>query len=292
MQMRLILGYPPRVGAGRSVVLATMMLALALFVALTSDGQAQSVEPITFPSGHEGLKLEGYLLKPSQAGRRPAVVALHGCGGPLSRRGGLSKRHLDWGQRLARNGFVVLFPDSFGSRGYRSLCRVRPRPVKQRDRVDDTFAAARWLAAQPYVDSKRIALLGWSNGGITTLRVVTQSEARLFRRAFAFYPGCRGALRRARRDVHSRPVVPLTIHIGAADDWTPPVLCVALTKIWKSKIHLYPGAYHSFDTPGSRVRVRQGMAFTPNGTGVVHVGTNPKARTEAIRRVMDTLRQM
>jgi dienelactone hydrolase len=267
-------------------------LVLATGVATSGTGHAQSVEEIIFPSGRTGFELEGYLLRSSQPGRRPAVVALHGCGGPLSRRGDLSKRHLDWGRRLARNGFVVLFPDSFGSRGYRSLCRVRPRPITQRDRIADTFATARWLAAQPYVDKKRIALLGWSNGGITILRAVTHDDARLFRQAVAFYPGCRGALRRARERANYRPVIGLTIHMGAADDWTPPDLCVALTKIWKSKIHLYPGAYHSFDTPNSRVRVRRGMAFTPNGTGVVHVGTNPKARAEAIRRVMDALRGM
>jgi len=271
---------------------AVVCLAGIIAIALVGKADAQQIERIHFPSMSDRLRLHGYLLRPSETGQRPAVVALHGCGGPLSRSGGLTSRHRDWGERLARRGFVVLFPDSFGSRGYRSLCRVRPRPVKQSDRVGDTVAAARWLAAQPFIDKKRIALLGWSNGAITTLRVVTRTDARVFRQAFAFYPGCRGALRRARRDPRYQPVIPLTIHMGAADDWTPPELCVALTKIWQTSIHLYPGAYHSFDTPNSRVRVRRGMAFTPTGTGVVHVGTHPKSRLQAIDRVMKALVRM
>lgn len=265
---------------------AGLMAMMAM--AVGAAAQDSLVKRVTFPAEDGRERLTTYALWPDAPGRRPAVIAMHGCGGPLARYGGLSARHLDWGLRLRSAGFVVLFPDSFGSRGFRSLCRVRPRPVLQRHRVSDAFAARAWLAAQPDVDPKRIALLGWSNGGGTVLRTAIADRQRLFRLAISFYPGCRALLWRPDR----RPKIPVTILIGGADDWTLPGYCIDLSKAWGTSIKVYPGAYHSFDTPGSRVRVRRGMAFTPDGSGNVHVGTDPRARAEAIRDVMRILRAL
>ena len=157
--------------------------------------------------------------------------------------------------------------------------------MKQRHRVADAFAVRAWLASRSDVDARRISLLGWSNGGGTVLRVAIADKGRLFRRALSFYPGCRALLRRADR----RPQIPVTILIGGADDWTPPAPCIAVSKIWDTPILVYPGAYHSFDTPRSRVRVRRGMAYSADGSGNVHVGTHPKARAQAIKDVMRIL---
>ena len=80
----------------------------------------------------------------SQVGRGIAVVALHGCEGPLPRRDG------SWAAALARDGFTVLLPDSFGSRGLGSQCRVQHRTVKPSGkRRQDAIAAAEWLQQQP-----------------------------------------------------------------------------------------------------------------------------------------------
>src|SRR5256885_466770 len=84
---------------------------------------------------------------------------------------------------------------------------------------------------------ERIAIVGWSHGGSTTLATVNARDREVaafrdkagappfFRAAVAFYPGC-GLSMRAGEQWH--PAVPTRIHIGALDDWTPAKSCVEL----------------------------------------------------------------
>ena len=73
--------------------------------------------------------------------------------------------------------------------------------------------------------------------------------------------------------------------MGEADDWTPAAPCHALADRLPGKLTLvtYPGAYHDFDAPNTKVRARAGLA-TPVG-GNAHTGTDPAAREDALRRV-------
>jgi len=258
-------------------------------IVLASSGPGQAADPLTevrFPTRHEdGIVIGGHLGRPEGDGRRPAVVALHGCGGLFTPRGGrISSRHTDWAERLVAAGYVVLLPDSFGSRGLGAQCTTREREMRPRDRVGDAVGAADWLAVQPFVDPARIALLGWSNGGSTVLWAVSgqvRPAGSDWRVAIAFYPGCRLPAGSERW----KPRLPLHILIGAIDDWTPPEPCRELTDRGPVELIEYPGAYHAFDTPNSPVRERRGLAFTGSGTGVAHVGTNPEARAAAIKDV-------
>ena len=85
-------------------------------------------------------------------------------------------------------------PDSFTTRGIDNTCSGEPAP-----RVEDAYGALAYLAGQPFVDAGRIALLGFSAGGIATLSVVAERDFALFegeaehrfRAAIAFYPYCR-----------------------------------------------------------------------------------------------------
>ncbi len=213
----------------------------------------------------------------------------HGCGGLFDRSGDrLNGRHRDWSDRLLAAGYVVFFPDSFGSRGLTSICTDAERSITPRDRVADVRGAFVWLASQPYIDFQRIALLGWSNGGSTVLRSMAP-DARPpgnadFRTAIAFYPGCRLLLKEP-----WKARVPLSILIGDADDWTPPEPCKMLSQRWGNRFISYPGAYHSFDAPKTPIRIRKGVTYSANGSGEVHVGTNEQARAAAIATVMQTL---
>jgi dienelactone hydrolase len=244
-------------------------------------------ETVRLPS--RDATLTAALFRPDGAGPFPAVVALHGCGG-LGREG-LDPRYRDWAKTLTGRGFVVLFPDSFGSRGLGSQCRVRSRSVTpERERTADADAARRWLQAQPYVRPDRVSLLGWSNGGSSVLWAVRPQghpdrSSPDFRSAVALYPGCARLVPRA-----WSARVPTLVLIGGADDWTPASACEQMVagargRSARTAIAVYPGAYHDFDAADRPLHVHTGIAFSADGSGRVHSGTDPAARADAFQRV-------
>lgn len=265
---------------------------MAAVTAMIVGGPAHAVEAeqVSIPGPERGppiIKAEWY--RPAgTAGPIPAVIALHGCGGATRSDGRPLFRTRDWTERWLAAGYAVLWPDSFGSRGLGPQCTNSKRTVFPRQRAQDAQAAARWLASQPGIDARRIALVGWSNGGSTVLYAVQgggPAPTPDFRTAIAFYPGCRTPMERAQKEGHEWATrIPLNILIGAADDWTPAGPCRDLSRAANVRYVEYEGAYHGFDGD-SPIRVRRGLAFTANGTGIAHQGADPKARAASIAEV-------
>jgi dienelactone hydrolase len=266
-----------------------MRVWLVLLFGLFTLNAAAASETVEFPSG-EGT-IRGELFKPAGNGPFPVIVALHGCAGLSTRSGQMRRIYRDWGERLSTTGYAVLFPDSFGSRHLGSQCTTRSRQVRpRRERTRDAFAARRWLQEQSWTKADRVYLMGWSNGGSTTLWTVrrpVQLDDRYpdFRAAVALYPGCRQPW-----NAGWSARVPTLVLIGAADDWTPPDACEGMIadargRSARVEIKLYPGAYHGFDQPSMPIRERRGLAYTANGSGHAHIGTNEAARADAIQRV-------
>jgi dienelactone hydrolase len=255
---------------------------LALLAFLQTTGV--HVEPVSVPGPHD-VALDAALVLPSDAPKSPAIVALHGCGGPFPERDG------QWAVLLAKAGHTVLLPDSFGSRGLGSQCgttdrSVTPSGLRRLDAID----AAKWLASRPDTPAGGIVLLGWSNGGGTVLytaRTAADLPSGLFRRFIAFYPGCKSIA----ADSGWHPSAHVTIFQGEADDWTPAAPCHELASEHPKDVTLiaYPGAYHDFDAPNRPVVVR-GNSATAVG-GQAHVGTNEPAREDALSRVPALLEQ-
>jgi dienelactone hydrolase len=271
---------------------SAIVRALAVTLALLALTRAAAAAPelVEIPEG--SLRLKSYLYRPAGDGPFPAVVALHGCAGLAGRSGPVAGRYRDWGERLAAAGFVVLFPDSFGSRGLHSQCSVRERSVRTaRERVSDAIAARRWLQSQQWVVANRVSLLGWQNGGGAALWTVRR-RARIgaedgpdFRSAVVLYPGCRML-----RATEWSARVPTLVLVGAADDWGPASACQQMVasargRSAQTQIVVYPGAYAEFDHPNKPVSQVSGLAFSADGSGRAHLGTNPAARADAIRRV-------
>lgn len=253
-------------------------LMIAFFAVAAAISHAQAEEWVSFP-GRGGVSLRAMMMKPEGAGPFPAIIAMHGCAG-LGNSRGVNPRHTDWGIRLRDAGFLVIFPESFSSRGLGSQCTVRNRDIDLSDRAQDAFAAAEWLAARPDVKKRKIGLLGWSNGAMALLHATNGGRGPKgvdFARAVAFYPGCKTLLRKG-----YSPRIPVTILHGLADDWTAAEPCRQLSGV---RFIGYDGAYHNFDHPSQPLRTRK-AAFSANGTGVVHIGTNPEARADSIRRTM------
>jgi dienelactone hydrolase len=238
--------------------------------------------PPTKTDGLMPAALIGYLFKPASTAPAPVVIGLHGCGGLFTPKGELSKLTLDWAGRWVAAGYVVLFPDSFGSRGLGPQCTVTDRKIVPRHRADDVNAAASWVAGQLFAAPGKLALVGWSHGGSSTLNAIRPNgkpEGVEFKTAIAFYPGCTGF----EKAPSWQPRVPLNILIGAIDDWTPAEPCRALQTRPNVRYVEYADAYHAFDAPDLPVRVRTGLAFSAKGDGAAHIGTNPVAIDELTR---------
>ena len=271
----------------RGFTCATMLASVAI-VGAPSRVHALAPETIAIDSGRASKgPFTAQLLRPSGAGPFPAIVAMHGCGGLLNDKGNLRSRETDWAERFLAAGYAVLFPDSFTARGLREICTGTSRSIFPKDRADDAAAAAEWLGSQPFIDRTRLALMGWSHGAMAVLWAVRPDFLGIppqFKTAIAFYPGCRQI---ARLD-DWRPSIALTVLIGGADDWTRPGPCRDLARRTGFRFIEYIGAFHGFDAPQSRVRVRRGLGAVEGGRA--HVGTDPAARTAAIEEVMGTLR--
>ena len=219
----------------------------------------------------------------------------------------LSERFAAWTEQLLADGYAVLLPDSFNSRGRRSVCLVKRgepsiTPVTRRL---DILGALSYGAALPGVDRTRVALVGWSHGGSTTLASINGKDPRIaeyyaaagapppFRVAVAFYPGC-GVSLRARDEW--QPAVPTAIHVGELDDWTPSATCVQLSDAARARgapmtVTVYPGAHHGFDAPRGKVTVWKEVSTGANPDKGVTIGPDPAARAAANDAVRALLRE-
>ncbi|PDT73625.1 dienelactone hydrolase [Bradyrhizobium sp. C9] len=241
---------------------------------------AAAPDTVFFPSADGATEIVGYLFRPQTAGPHPAIVLLHGRGGPYSinvnkdctlvsrtnpsatcNAGGLSKRHAMWGQYWADRGYFALLPDSFGPRGkahgFGRFTHDDPDRADVNEKTVrplDAKGALSWLRGQRDVQRNRIFLQGWSNGGSTALNVMQRQGAAAsgYRAALVFYPGCGPA---ALLEQTLRSAAPITMLLGSDDEEVSPERCqdVARRSIAAGSridVVVYPGATHDFDDPG------------------------------------------
>jgi dienelactone hydrolase len=269
--------------------MAYRILAFVFVGALACSEAAAAPEQIDIPNGD--LVLHATLYRPEGPGPFRAVVALHDCGGLTQRPNTQAQLYSKWADKLVADGFVVVFPDSFGSRSLGSQCREHHRTVHaSRERVSDANATRLWLQKQSYVRGDHVSLLGWANGAVTALwaiRLATavHHDAEDFRSVVAFYPNCRRLLQSA-----WSARAPTLILTGSADDWTPASTCqqmVAGARGRSAHVQLivYPEAHHEFDRANFPITLRTGLVNTADPSGRAHGGTNPAARTDAFKRV-------
>jgi carboxymethylenebutenolidase len=254
-------------------------LLLALFLLAAAPARA-APETVFFKSADGTTEIVAYLFKPSGAAPHPAVVMLHGRGGPYSANDNancsfvvrgksspcnastLSKRHMMWGEFWAARGVLAILPDSFGPRGKAYGFGRFTHDDPDRDSVNektvrplDAEGALAYLAARRDVDGARIVLQGWSNGGSTALNTMIRQGAKGgFRAAFAFYPGCS---REALLEETVLTSVPTMMLLGSSDNEVSPVICrhIAERSIAAGAaldLTIYPGATHDFDDPGEK----------------------------------------
>ena len=121
----------------------------------------------------DGVALDGWMIKPPNfdaSKRYPVLIYVYGepAGQTVLDRWG-SSRYL-WHQMLAQQGYLVMSFDNRGTPAPRG--RAWRKVVYRKIGVlaaQEQAAAARMVQGWPFVDSKRIAIWGWSGGGSMTL---------------------------------------------------------------------------------------------------------------------------
>ena len=210
--------------------------AAALAGLMIVGAPASADELVKFTSAGRGDPIQGYLTRPKGAGPFPAVALLHSCLGlPVNRR--------SIADALAGWGYVALFVDDFATRGLKETCAV-----DFNDAMADAYGALGYLSRLSFVDRRRIAAVGFSQGGDTALKIAASpgpAGAPAFRAAAAFYPPCAN-------EADAQLDIPTLILVGAKDEVTPAADCAELTKRQAPgavKLVVYPGAAHGFDNP-------------------------------------------
>jgi dienelactone hydrolase len=161
--------------------LAVALLCVSATQAQT-DGSPHTQEELFYTSGKLGI--ETYLYRPKGLGPFPVVIYNHGSRPGHERE---EKPFAYVGKMLAASGYLVLVPERRGygksegtlfseeigdDRGPRYVVRLQQE-------ADDVIAAAEFAKTLPDADGSRIAVMGWSFGGIVS--VFAASRSALFR---------------------------------------------------------------------------------------------------------------
>ncbi|WP_439573988.1 dienelactone hydrolase family protein [Phreatobacter sp.] len=283
----------------RQLLLAALVAALSAIGPAAAQTSAMLGIPFT-------------ITRPAGDGPFPGVVLLHDCSGLGPGSSGAAWR---WSSELTRLGYVTIWPDSFSTRGFPGgVCSEPNRgAVAPRYRVADAYAALAHLRSLPFVDARRVAVMGGSHGGSTTLASILALPVNIargspgFAAAVALYPSC-GPRYGEWEVVHAagpaspvtsyrgvfRPLAPTLILTGELDDWTPAEPCNQLVRAAQAaghpmEIRIYPGAHHAFDSAAPVRHVAGRMNANAAGGRGATTGGNATAWADARIRVRDFL---
>lgn len=247
--------------------------------------------PITFPShspysitdiGEESernpeTEAEGWLFVPdgaSAADPVPAVVLLHGASGVGD------SRELTYGAQFAAMGVAALVVDVFGAR--RDMAQgfiERALNITETMFLSDAYAGLHLLAGRPDIDADRIALMGFSYGGMATMYAAYEQVAealapdgRRFAAHVAFYGPCV-----ARFEDHRATGAPVLILLGELDTITTPERCQEVADELEEggadvTLKVMAGGHHQWDgrprapRPIGRTMTRCDFTVAPDGT--------------------------
>lgn len=136
-------------------------------------GEHVRMDRVMVPNVERDL-IPAWLFTPAKmdgSRRHPAIVAVHG-GFHYS----LDDEFFAFIERFVREGYVVIFPEYRGSRGYGKE-HYDAQEYGGAD-VADVLSAADLLASKPFVDPQRLGIVGRSRGGMVTLLAIERAPKR------------------------------------------------------------------------------------------------------------------
>ncbi|MFT5711486.1 MAG: dienelactone hydrolase [Halioglobus sp.] len=203
------------------------------------------------------------IMQPKTAGRHPAILYFHGCGGPRESRAWRAQEAVD-------RGFVAIIFDSYTGREikWERTCNGERMPGFQR--AGDVFVALDIARKMPSVDPDQLFLTGYSHGAWTILEALALGDNLPrglkdspghhldgVRGLIAWYPYCGMA---AQYSSGLQTHIPVLMLLAQEDRITPPQPCINFANSEQEKgypleWYVYPGVDHGFDLQEDWVRV-------------------------------------
>ena len=231
----------------------------------------------------DGVEVEGILYTPEGKGPWPLVTNIHG--GPASAQmAGFYASHGSYPHVLAGQGVATLYPNYRGSTNYGTAFVMRSVGDRNGRDALDIEEGIDAMVQRGVADPKRLAVMGWSAGGVLTNWLVTRSarfraaisgagtSAWIFQYFLSDYtfgsdtyfngtPWEKDELYWERSPLRLAPRVktPVLIHAGTNDERVP----IAHSRAWfralrangvTTRMVSYPGEPHGLQLPSSQRR--------------------------------------
>ena len=236
-----------------------------------------SVEEVRYAS-KDGTEIEAFVVKPpdfSARRRYPGILRIHG--GPQSQYD--FSFHFE-AQLYASNGYVVVMPNPRGSTGYgQDFCMGIWQAWGVPD-FDDVMGGVDYIVEKSWADPDKLAVTGWSYGGMLTNHVITKTNrfkaaatgasATLYVVNFGhdqyqrwwryelglpWKPEARQLYDELSPFNRIENVTTPTLILGGKEDWNVPIInseqlyfALKLRGV-PTDLVVYPGEFHGIDTP-------------------------------------------
>ena len=122
-------------------------------------------------------QISGFLYRPPAKfeGKRPVIIDIHG--GPDDQ----ARPQFNGPDNyfISELGIAKIYPNVRGSTGYGKTFLKLDNGTNREDAIKDIGALLDWIKSQPYLDSDRVMVTGWSYGGYVALSVAVNYSDRI-----------------------------------------------------------------------------------------------------------------
>ena len=232
-------------------------LSLVLLLVWSSPSLAAIKEKVVVAANGQKIPVV-YVFPDKVDGKIPAMLVMHGSGGP-------AKREYDYAERFAKMGVAAIVIDSFSPRGVKDVISNQ-EAVRSSEMALDAIAVLQEAAKHPKLDSSRIGIIGFSKGGAVAMRTpldfVNKAGNAQFALHIAMYPNCDSF--RLKVTTTGKPIKVL---VGEKDAYVSPQACIDLAAQYKKDganidVTMLPSAEHGWDVVGSRHWARSGQNYS------------------------------
>lgn len=227
-------------------------------------------------------------------GPMPAVIILHSSGG-------VDSTGAFYAKRLNKAGFATLELDMWGGRGLTG--GTSDRPSSPHETLADAYTALAYLAQRPDIDANKIAVMGFSWGGIVSLLTATQQYDAIANLPFKFaahiahYPVCYGYNNIPGFEFQNLTGAPVLIQSAELDGYDFPGACPFMVSQIPQmdqqyvEVVEYQGVQHTWDRLEPAIVIEDPFANLGQG-GEVQLAPDTYTARKSRRKVVRFLKNV